>query len=104
MKIKDINEAEFNEVIAADTLTVVDFWAAWCGPCMMLGPVMEEVAGELEDVAFYKVNVDDHQELAIKFGIDAIPCVIFFKNGAAVGRSVGLVDKAAMIARINEVK
>ena len=104
MKIKDINEAEFNEVIAADTLTVVDFWAAWCGPCMMLGPVMEEVAGELADVAFYKVNVDDHQELAIKFGIDAIPCVIFFKNGAAVGRSVGLVDKAAMIARINEVK
>jgi len=104
MKIKDINEAEFNEVIAADTLNVVDFWAAWCGPCMMLGPVMEEVAGELEDVAFYKVNVDDHQELAIKFGIDAIPCVIFFKNGAAVGRSVGLVDKAAMIARINEVK
>lgn len=102
MAIKALTSANFDSALAStDKLTVVDFSADWCGPCKMLAPVMEDVAEELQDVAFFQLNVDENPEPATRFGIDTIPCVIFFKNSEAVGKSVGFVDKATMIRRIS---
>ena len=88
--IKQINEKAFNElVLGKDGLMVVDFFATWCGPCRMLAPVMDNAANELADVTFYKVDVDENELLASKFGISSIPCLIIFKNGKAVDRILG---------------
>lgn len=76
---------------------VVDFWAEWCGPCMMLGPIVEEVSEENTDVKYCKVNCDNDRELALEYGISAIPCLIAFENGEEINRSVGLVDKESII-------
>ena len=103
MAVKELTAADFDAVIASDKLTVVDFWATWCGPCMMLGPVMEEVSAEMPDVDFYKVNTDENVSLAMQLGIDAIPCVFFFRNGKAVGQSLGFVHKDVMMKRIEAV-
>ena len=77
------------EVMQAKTPVVVDFWASWCGPCMMLAPVMEELDGELPQIKFCKVNVDDERDLAMEFQIDSIPTLLCVKGGKAVKRLVG---------------
>jgi thioredoxin 1 len=75
-------------------VTVVDFWATWCGPCRMIGPVLDELAGEMSDqVKFAKVNVDEAGETAARFGIQSIPCLVLFKNGQEVDRIVGAQGK-----------
>ncbi|HAN44373.1 MAG TPA: thioredoxin [Ruminococcaceae bacterium] len=80
---------------------IVDFWASWCGPCKMLGPVIEEIAKENEGSFFVgKVNVDENQELAVKYGVQSIPTVIAFKNGVEVSRSVGVVPKQKIVNMI----
>jgi len=85
------------EVIKSDLPVLVDFWAPWCGPCRMLGPIIEELAQEYEGKAkICKVNVEEQQELAAKFGIMSIPTVMIFKNGEAVNTSVGLKTKAQL--------
>ena len=71
------------EVLNSDKPVVVDFWATWCGPCMMLSPIMEELDGEMPDVKFCKLNVDDERDLAIKYGVQSIPMLLFVKNGEA---------------------
>ena len=80
------------EVLNADKPVVVDFWATWCGPCMMLGPIMEELDGEMRDVKFCKVNVDEEAGLAQMFGIVSIPTLVFMKNGKIIKKSVGYLD------------
>lgn len=92
------------EVLQADKLVVVDFWATWCGPCMMLSPVMEELDGEMTDVKFCKVNVDDERDLAMEYGVQSIPMLLFVKNGEIVGTSIGYADKETIRARIEAVK
>lgn len=90
------------ENLSKNHLTLVDFWAAWCGPCRMLGPIIEELAGETEGVTFAKVNVDDNIDIAMGLGISAIPTVVLFRDGEAVDRAVGMQGKEAladMIAR-----
>lgn len=78
---------------------LVDFWASWCGPCQMLGPVIEQIADEVDGTALVgKVNVDENQELASRFGVMSIPTVIAFKNGVEVGRVVGVQPKAKLLA------
>ena len=100
-----LTESNFDrEVLQADKLVVVDFWATWCGPCMMLGPVMEELEGEMPDVKFCKVNVDDERDLAIEYGVQSIPMLLFVKNGEIVGTSIGYADKETIRARIEAVK
>ena len=88
------------EVLNSDKPVVVDFWATWCGPCMMLSPIMEELDGEMPDVKFCKLNVDDERDLAIEYGVQSIPMLLFVKNGEIVGTSIGYADKASIRARI----
>ena len=92
------------EVLQADKPVVVDFWATWCGPCMMLSPVMEELDGEMTDVKFCKVNVDDERDLAMEYGVQSIPMLLFVKNGEIAGTSIGYADKETIRARIEAVK
>lgn len=92
------------EVLQSDKLVVVDFWATWCGPCMMLGPVMEALEGEMPDVKFCKVNVDDERDLAMEYGVQSIPMLLFVKNGEIKGTSIGYADKATIRARIEAAR
>ena len=99
MSVIEVTKANFEqEVLNSSVPVLVDFWAIWCGPCRMLSPVVEAVADE-SDGTFKvgKVNVDDEQELAERFGISSIPCLIVFKGGREVKRSVGVIPKDAVL-------
>ena len=86
------NLNSFEEALKGDKLVVVDFWAAWCGPCRMLAPMIEDLDKKYEGKAVIgKVNVDEEQELAIRYGVMSIPTVIFFKNGEEIARKVGVM-------------
>ena len=102
MEIKITKNNFEAEVVKADRPVLVDFWATWCGPCMMLGPVVAEIAEERKDVIKVgKVNVDEEPELAAKFGIMSIPAVLLFKNGEVVANSVGYISKEDMNAFVS---
>ncbi|TRW21521.1 thioredoxin [Flavobacterium zepuense] len=90
-----ITDATFEElVLKSDKPVLVDFWAAWCGPCRMVGPIIEEIGHEYEGKAVVgKVDVDANQEFAAKYGIRNIPTVLVFQNGEVVGRQVGVAPK-----------
>jgi thioredoxin 1 len=92
------------EVLKNSGVTLVDFWASWCGPCKMIGPVLDELAVEMTDAKIAKVNVDDEQELAAKFGIRSIPTLIIFKNGEKVEQMVGVLPKESIKAKIEAHK
>lgn len=99
--VRKINEAEFSEV-KNSKFAVVDFNATWCGPCKMLGPVLEEVSEELSGKAeFFAVDVDENQTLAIKNKIQSIPAIVVFKDGEPVDRQIGFIPKAQLIDFIN---
>lgn len=91
------NENFEQEVLKSDKPVIVDFWAAWCGPCKMLSPVVDQLAEELEGVKVGKINIDEQMELAEKYNVSSIPCVVAFKNGEEVNRSVGLVPKQKLV-------
>ena len=96
-KVLHINESNFEqEVLKSDVPVIVDFWAEWCGPCKMLAPVFQELAEETPDVKFAKVNVDDAEQLAMKFKIMSIPTLVLMKDGKPVKKSVGLISKQQM--------
>lgn len=93
----EINMNNFKEeVLEAKETVLADFWAPWCGPCRMQGPVLEKFAEANPDVKVVKIDVDDNQELAMQFKIMSIPSMIVFKNGEAVNCAVGLQSKAAL--------
>ena len=85
------------EVLQVEKPVLVDFWAVWCGPCQMVGPVLEEIAEERDDVVIGKVNVDEEQELAAQFGVMSIPTMILFKGGEAVNKIVGAMPKESIL-------
>lgn len=92
MEIK-LTKDNFNEVvIGAEKPVLIDFWATWCGPCKMIAPYVEQLANEREDITVCKVNVDEEEELAVKFGIQSIPTLIIIKDGAVAGKTVGYRD------------
>lgn len=97
-----LTEQNFNsEVITSDLPVLVDFWATWCGPCRMLAPVVEDLANELNGkVKVGKVNVDEQMGLAIKYQVEVIPTLILFKNGQAVKRMSGFMEKEEILSAI----
>ena len=96
-----ITQANFqSEILESKKTALVDFWAPWCGPCKMLGPVIAEIAEEHPEFTVGKVNVDDEEELAYKYGISSIPCLIVFKDGKEARRSVGLIQKSNVEALV----
>ena len=106
MAVIELTDATFqNEVAESDGVTVVDFWAPWCGPCRMVAPVIEELAEEYgEEVRFAKLNVDENQQTAGSFGVRSIPTIGFFKDGEAIGSVVGAYPKEALQQVIEQVR
>lgn len=99
----EITDANYDEIVGnADKPVVLDFWAAWCGPCRMIGPLIEEMHTEYEGKAIIgKVDVDNNQGIAGKFGIRNIPTVAFIKNGEVVDKSVGAVPKSQLTDKLD---
>jgi thioredoxin 1 len=101
MAVLYTNGPNFNKVINQDIPVLVDFWAPWCGPCKMLGPVLEDVEKEIGPSAIVaKLNVDEEQDLAQKYGVSSIPTMIIFKKGEPVDRSVGFMSKEKIVSLI----
>ena len=101
---KIITDANFADILNTDKPVLVDFWATWCGPCRALAPVIEELAAEYADKAVIgKCNVDDCDELPMKYGIRSIPTLLFFKNGELVDRLVGAAPKAGIAAKLDSL-
>ena len=99
---KVATNTNFPELLLGNKLVIVDFWATWCGPCRMLSPLLDEVEEEMADkIEVVKVNVDDADEVAMRYRIMSIPTLLFFKNGAMVDRSVGAMPKSALVDKIN---
>lgn len=97
----DVTDANFASAIAGGNV-VVDFWAAWCGPCRMIAPVIEELASERSDVRFAKLNVDQNPRTASQFGVQGIPLLIFFRDGREAGRVTGAVPKGRIEQAIRQ--
>lgn len=98
MEIIKVNSQNFEEeVIKSEKPVLIDFYADWCGPCKMLSPIIDEIAEENSDIKVVKVNVDDSQDLAMKYQVMSIPTLVVIKNGEEVNRSVGLIDKSQVL-------
>ncbi len=102
-KYIELTPANFEEV-TKEGVSMVDFWAPWCGPCRMIAPVIEELSGDFEGKAkICKVNTDEEQDLAVKYGIRSIPTILFMKNGEVVDQMVGASSKQAFADKINSL-
>lgn len=101
-KALEITDANFEEVMKSEQPILVDFWAEWCGPCKMIGPVVEELAGDYEGKAIVgKVNVDENPGVAAKFGIRSIPTLLIFNGGEIVDKQVGAVPKGVLAGKLD---
>ncbi len=99
--ITEVTDANFQaEVIESEQPVLVDFWAPWCGPCRVVGPVLEEIAGERQDLRIVKLNVDDNQQTAANFEVLSIPTLILFRGGQAVKKVIGAYPKKKLEAEL----
>jgi thioredoxin 1 len=103
--VKAVTDEDFDqEVLNSSIPVIVDFWAEWCMPCKMLSPIVEELAREMADkIKAVKVNVDENPNLAIRYNIQAIPTLLFFKDGSIVSEVIGYVSKKTLIDKLSEV-
>lgn len=99
-----VTDGNLEETLKTDKLVVLDFWAEWCGPCRMIGPIIEELHAENEDVVVGKVNVDENSESSLKYGVRNIPTILFIKNGEVVDKIVGAAQKSEFVKRIEANK
>ena len=103
MPTKKVTDENFDtEVIKSTKPTIVDFWAEWCGPCKVLGPVIDEVSSEISEVKFTKLNIDENPETAPKYGIRGIPTIMIFKNGELAATNVGVMSKSELTTFIKD--
>ncbi len=104
-ELKHINENEFESVVSSNKLVLVDFFATWCPPCKMLGPVLEETLQEVgDDTDIVKINVDENEKLSQKFNIMSVPTLILFKDGEMVDKTIGYQPKEQILNFINQNK
>ena len=104
-ELKHITVEDFEtEVLQSTKPVIVDFFATWCGPCKMLGPVLEETADETQDIKIVKVDIDENMDLAQQFGIMSVPTLMLFKDGEEYGREIGLKSKEQLKEIIDELK
>jgi thioredoxin 1 len=96
--VKKINNTEFeNEVLNGKGIALVDLFADWCMPCQMIAPIIEEISNEKAEVNFFKVNVDETPEVAIKYGVSSIPTLLIFKDGELINKAVGAYPKESIV-------
>lgn len=101
-KILYLNEKEFDELISREKYVLIDFWATWCSPCRMLAPVIEKIADQYEGkIVVGKIDIDEQQELAIRYGIQSIPTVILFKDGNVVAKEIGVKPLKAFTSMLD---
>ena len=98
MSVISVNKTNFDEVVNSEKTVLLDFYADWCGPCRMLGPVLEKIADERDDVAVAKVNCDDVPSLAEAYGVTSIPALFIIKNGEVANQAVGFMPKEKVLA------
>ena len=101
MSVLKVTKDNYFEVKNSDKTVLLDFYADWCGPCRMVGPIVDEIAQECPDILVGKVNVDEEQELASAFGVMSIPTLVVMRNGEVVNKSMGAKPKAAIMALID---
>ncbi|MCX6810947.1 MAG: thioredoxin [Candidatus Berkelbacteria bacterium] len=103
MAEKELTGKNFTEIIEGEKPVLVDFWAPWCGPCQMMGQIVDELAKEEKDVVVGKLNIDDHPDVAVKYHVMSVPTFLMFKDGKVSGQVVGAVPKEALISMIKKV-
>ena len=96
----EVTDADFDQLVKDNPKVVVDCWAAWCAPCRMIAPVIEELAAEKTDIKFAKLDVDSNRAVPMKYGIMSIPTLLYFKDGVLVDKTLGALPKAAIEARL----
>ncbi len=105
MAVIEVKQDNFKkEILESEGLVMVDFFAEWCGPCKMTGPVIDQLSDEVKDVRFVKVNVDENPELASTYSIFSIPSFVIFKDGQIVSQFTGAMSREGFLAKLNEIR
>ena len=105
MSVVNLNEKNFEEeVLKSDKTVLIDFWASWCGPCRMMSPVVDEIAEEMKDaVKVCKINIDEEQNLAVKYNVMSIPTFVVIRDGKEIGRTIGVQDKEEIKKMLKQI-
>ena len=102
--VQEYGKKPFEEIVKENENVLVQYYADWCGPCQMLKPVLEDLSNEMTDVTFYRVNIEDHRDLAVNASVHSIPTVVFYNDGAEKAREVGFKPKHVLEGWLNSQK